>query len=449
MLNFVSSSINPSDHIARFLYANSLQENGDYQEAIAEFKAIDLSKLDKGLDDLVNLSLGRLCYQLKRLPEGMKYFDLVLQNATNKEAGKLKIAANILATQPFSSEGIMLLKEIIETSPKYQQARQLLSLNLDAESHYEAFNITEQESHTDTASLNRSLYHKIQNEIAILKELVHDLINDFVIEELIFTRILSNIINIFEGIKQRRNQEESKIKAIPHDNYAQLLTTISQTAHDIVDFVGNKLSAIKEDIWETLSESEQDSLLCNSLKQLLQRVENTQAALNELKTINEGIRIKNTRFTVTELFSTWLNTPKIGHAQVHVNLINAQDIINSDKEKIKSFLNELVENSLKHNADKHDLVINIRAEMSNNPNIPSVKIHTQKYLHIIFSDNGRGVTKDKKEWIFLPLASTSAKGEGSGLGLFMINRTLKELHGYVSESGDNGVKFDIYIPYEH
>jgi tetratricopeptide (TPR) repeat protein len=441
-------AIYPEDNIAKFLCANVLQEQGEYIKAITEFKTIDINKLNKGLDDLVNINLGRLYYQIKQPTEGRKYFDFVLQNSSNQEAGKLRIAANILATQPFSAEGINMLKEIIETSPKYQQARQLLALNLDAESHFEAFKTTEQESHTDTASLNRALYHKIQNEIAILKELVYDFISDFTSEELIFTRILNNITNIFEGIKQRRNQEESKIKAIPNNSYTELLTIISQTAHDVTDFVGNKLSAIYEDIWESLSEIDKTSPLYDSLNQLLQRIENTKIALNDLKAVNEGIRIKNTQFTVAELFSSWVNTPRISHAHIHINLVNAQDIIISDKEKIKSFLNELVENSLKHNADKNDLIINMKAEKSNNPNISSFKIHTQKYLHIIFSDNGKGISQDKKDWIFLPLTTTSAKGEGSGLGLFMINRILKELHGYISESGDNGVKFDIYIPYE-
>ncbi len=439
--------LNPKDSVARFLYATTLQENGNFLEAIQAFKHVDLTKLPKGLDNFIYLNLGLLFYQTKQPEEGKKYFDLILKNYNNQDVGKLRIATNLLSAQPFSEEGIKLLQEIAETSPKYQQARQLLSLNMSTKDYFETFNSQQQISHTDTASLNRALYHKIQNEIAILKELVHEIISDLNIDNEIFDRILQNIINILDGIKQRRHQEESKIKDISQQDYAQLISMISQTAHDIVDFVGNKLAAIKEDIWDTLSDIENDETFQQHLTQLLQRIESTQVALNDLKAVNEGIRIKKQPFTVQSLFSTWLNTPKIRHAHIHIHLENPHDKINSDEQKIKSFLNELVENSLKHNPNQTDLLIQMKASMSNNPNSVSQKINTGKYLHIVFSDNGKGIPKDKKEWIFLPLTTTSKKGQGSGLGLFMIKRTLTELHGYINEIGEHGVQFDIYIPY--
>ena len=64
---------------------------------------------------------------------------------------------------------------------------------------------------------------------------------------------------------------------------------------------------------------------------------------------------------------------------------------------------------------------------------------------ITVSDNGKGIPSDKKEWVFLPLKTSSE--EGSGLGLFIIKRTLKEMQGYIAETGTQGAKFEIYIPY--
>ena len=64
---------------------------------------------------------------------------------------------------------------------------------------------------------------------------------------------------------------------------------------------------------------------------------------------------------------------------------------------------------------------------------------------IIVNDNGKGIAPEKKEWIFLPLKTSSE--EGSGLGLFIIKRTLKEMHGHIVETGTQGAAFEIYIPY--
>ena len=63
------------------------------------------------------------------------------------------------------------------------------------------------------------------------------------------------------------------------------------------------------------------------------------------------------------------------------------------------------------------------------------------------TDNGIGVPQQKKEWIFLPLATTT-KEEGGGLGLFIIKRIVTKMNGYVVETGDHGACFDIYIPYQ-
>lgn len=179
----------------------------------------------------------------------------------------------------------------------------------------------------------------------------------------------------------------------------------------------------------------------------------TRAALNALKSINEGIYIEYTRFPVKHLFAKWAKNAKIKHATISLEIENGDSEFKGDFDAIKSFLSELVENSLRHNpnleadAAQADLSIRITSKDQVNPprirgkNIPG----EQKYLVITFSDNGRGISPHKKEWIFLPLKSTSKVG--SGLGLFIIKRTLTKMNGYIIETGNQGAKFEIYIPY--
>jgi sensor histidine kinase regulating citrate/malate metabolism len=71
----------------------------------------------------------------------------------------------------------------------------------------------------------------------------------------------------------------------------------------------------------------------------------------------------------------------------------------------------------------------------------------KKYLAIIYRDNGKGISMDKKAWTLQPLTTTVEKG-GSGLGLFIIRKTLIEMNGYMIETGKKGVRFELYIPYE-
>jgi signal transduction histidine kinase len=124
--------------------------------------------------------------------------------------------------------------------------------------------------------------------------------------------------------------------------------------------------------------------------------------------------------------------------------------------KIRSFLSELVENSLKHNPEQADLEINIASkdvvELPKHLVKPmetrtSNMLAQKKYLAIIYCDNGKGIPKDKKAWILQPLTTTAEEGKGSGLGLFIIRKTLIEMKGYMIEKGIKGARFEIYIPY--
>jgi len=127
--------------------------------------------------------------------------------------------------------------------------------------------------------------------------------------------------------------------------------------------------------------------------------------------------------------------------------------VTTDVQKVRGLLDELVENSLRHNPQQTDLVIDLSANIQSGLPLrrdsTAIKIPGQnQHLHVCVCDNGRGISPDKKEWVFQPLATTAPGDEGSGLGLFGIRRTLAEMRGFIEETGTNGAYFDIYIPLE-
>lgn len=324
----------------------------------------------------------------------------------------------------------------------HEQGRELAeSGKYDAE-----ITTTEVETLKDTELLNRALYHKIANEIAILKETVHLLVSGYNITDSGLSDILNGINAMLDGIKQRREREKAKVKKIPADDYDAVMTTISETAHDISDFVNNELATLEEKIRLMLVKSPENDLLTKKLHKMLEEFKFSQSALNDLKSVNEGIKIRNSYFQVKELFENWANTPTLKNATITLDIQNGESTFYGDKEKVKSFVKELVENSLRHNLDKDDLLIRITSQDDDNlSHLPGVLARKSTFLVIIVNDNGKGIAPEKKEWIFLPLKTSSE--EGSGLGLFIIKRTLKEMHGHIVETGTQGAAFEIYIPY--
>ncbi|GCL34420.1 multi-sensor hybrid histidine kinase [Planktothrix agardhii CCAP 1459/11A] len=344
---------------------------------------------------------------------------------------------------------VKMLQQIAEKSPRYYEALEMLTLNLSEEDYFKMVKSDNQSGVNDTEILNRAIYHKIANEISILKGIAYRILRFSQTEDPLLTGIINDIEDVLEKVNHRRALEKSQIATISDDEYEQILEIISKTAHDISDFVNNQLAIIESKTRRAIKKLVVDAPHYPQFEKLLAQLELTQVALSDLKAINEGIKIKNHHFKVKKLFEKWEANPNIENASITLDIQNGDAEFNGDEEKIKSIINELLENSLKHNAKKLDLRILMTAQDVINP--PRIRGATipgeQKYLLIEFSDNGQGIPSDKQDWIFQPLKTTASEGHGSGLGLFIIRKTLTKMNGYIRETGWKGAKFKIYIPY--
>ena len=438
-----------SDNYISFIYARCLEELGKYTDAISQLKTIDFDSLPQYHINVIHITLGRLYYGLKLYEKGDQYFNLAIANSDDEEKSILSSARSILAHNPYNESAIKMLQQIAEESPRYSQALEMLTLNLSEEEYFKMVKSDYQSGVNDTEILNRAIYHKIANEISILKGIAYRILRFSQTEDPLLTGIINDIEDVLEEVNRRRGLEKSQISTIANDEYEQILAIISKTAHDISDFVNNQLAIIESKTRRAMRKIAVDNPHYKQFEKLLTQLEFTQIALNDLKAINEGIKIKNHHFKIKKLFEKWEANPHIDNASITLDINNGDSEFNGDEEKIKSILNELVENSLKHNAKKLDLNISISTEDIINPpgvrgaNIPG----EQKYLLIEFNDNGQGVPPDKKDWIFQPLKTTASEGHGSGLGLFIIRKTLTQMNGYIQETGWKGAKFKIYIPY--
>nr|MBF0221891.1 response regulator [Desulfobulbaceae bacterium] len=73
------------------------------------------------------------------------------------------------------------------------------------------------------------------------------------------------------------------------------------------------------------------------------------------------------------------------------------------------------------------------------------------YVKLEVSDTGCGIDKNTLGKIFDPYFTTKKKGDGTGLGLSVVNGIVKNYGGYVSVSSALGIgsKFEVYIPSIH
>ena len=448
---------NPNHSYGRLQYAKQLESQGSYQEAISQLLTINLNSQKNYHANIIRLHLGRLYYRLNQPKIGKQYFEeaIAYSSEEEKDQSLLYAARSLLAVSPHSEEAVSWLQQIEESSLRYEEAMKAIALNADPETAYGLFAESE-ESFGDAEMLYRSIYHKIGNEVAILKSIAQRLLRKIAGEHPIVAEIVQDLDDLQESVTRQRTIEKAKIAAIPRQDYPQLIEIVSQTAHNISDEVNNILAAIESKTRRALRKLKIEDPLQENFQKLLLQLELTQTALNDLKSINEGIAIRRHRFPVRKLFEkwqpeNWSNTPRIQRARIQLKIENPDSEFDGDEEKIKSILNELVENSRKHNYKHPDLLIRIVSNDLLNPMdiaMPTIP-GDRKYLYLQVIDNGKGVPDDKKDWIFQPLNTTSPEDKGSGLGLFIARKTLQKMRGYIREVGEfgKGARFQIYIPY--
>lgn len=116
---------------------------------------------------------------------------------------------------------------------------------------------------------------------------------------------------------------------------------------------------------------------------------------------------------------------------------NEKNILNGDKDRLVTILNNLISNSVKY----HDLT---------KPD-PFIKISFHKSGHmitIIVQDNGSGIDPKDHLKVFDMFYRASTDSQGSGLGLFIVKEAVKKLNGTISLESFPGVgsTFKVEIP---
>jgi tetratricopeptide (TPR) repeat protein len=451
-----------SNNYILFLYALSLESLNQYREAIYNLKKINLDELPQYHKNVVYIALGRLFYYLNSEDskvQGYEYFQKAIDNSEDESKTLLTSARSMVTAHPYDQDAIKLLQQIAKDSPHYDAAYKIMMFHSEGAEHFNIItaNIKKQELENQDL-LYRSIYHKLANEISLLKLIVNRLLHNN--KDDFFKEINIKLAELLTEINQRRAAQVDKIEKISYEDrvkgndYEKIITIVQKTAKDIANFAINKLIVIKLKIEKLNKNTSTDSPLYFKTQKLLNHIARTQIAVSTLQDIKNNIKIKDTKFKVNQIFDRWKNNKYIRNAIISLTIQNGESEFYGDLNQIKSILSELIENCLKHNPSQSNLKINIISqdipisllpEGIRGKNIPGNK----KYLLIQISDNGKGISKNKEEknWIFLPRATTSKKGQGTGLGLYIIRETLYRMKGHIQEIGSRGATFQIFIPY--
>lgn len=166
--------------------------------------------------------------------------------------------------------------------------------------------------------------------------------------------------------------------------------------------------------------------LINSFKRLAVDQTSAQCRLFILsETVNEVLTI---------LHPTLKRTPYIVETDIPSNIE-----LENEPGALEQVLTNLINNAVLHGFEGRDHgLIRISASIAND-----------NWVHIIFSDDGKGMNDEILSHIFDPFFTTKFGQGGSGLGLHIVHNAVTGILGgsiKVESSPDHGTRFDIFIP---
>lgn len=242
---------------------------------------------------------------------------------------------------------------------------------------------------------------------------------------------LSEIRKKSRQLKQRNKQLRKVNKELDHFLYS--------TAHDL----RSPLTSLSGLVHVMRLENKQPELIhyFDRMDKSIQRQENFIAQIASFSK-NKIMKIKSEEIDLSNLLKELIEyhqfIPRADQIKKEITVQNPEDLpFYSDYNRITILLNNLLSNAIRY------------ADFSKPHPFIQVDISIRKTeITIDFADNGIGIAQEHLDKIFDMFYRAHADSKGSGLGLFIFDKTIKRMNGEVqvaSEEG-KGTTFHIRLP---
>lgn len=253
-------------------------------------------------------------------------------------------------------------------------------------------------------------------------------------------------------ITERKRTEEDKSKLQDQLQQAMKMEAVGRLAGGVAHDFNNLLTTIIGNVELAKAEIDAPDRVTQHLDEVNRAAESAASLTRQLLAFSRRQIIEPTVLNLNELIENLhkMLARLIGEdiALEHV-LAKALGAVKVDQGQFEQVLVNLAINARDAMPDGGRLMIETQnIDLDENYCVTHPHVQPGRYVLLVISDTGHGMTEEVKEHLFEPFFTTKAKGHGTGLGLATTFGAVKQSGGSIevySEVG-KGSSFKIYLP---
>jgi PAS domain S-box-containing protein len=269
-------------------------------------------------------------------------------------------------------------------------------------------------------------------------------------EDAIIGPLYSSMEELTGYVALKRDVTET-VKLETHLRQAQKMESIGTLAGGIAHDFNNILAGIMG-YTELLKFRVSDPKILYYLNEILGGCERARNLVRQILTFSRQTEQEKKPVMLTPIISevaSFLRASLPANIEIRKSVNVSSDVVIADATQIHQVMMNLCTNAghaMKAKGGVLEILLDEIVIINNDTHAPAVK--SGPYLHLAISDTGHGIEHDIIEKIFEPYFTTKEKGEGTGLGLSVVDGIVKSHGGAItvySEAG-KGTIFHIYLP---
>jgi len=258
-----------------------------------------------------------------------------------------------------------------------------------------------------------------------------------------------NIMNYVSLVRDMTDEAEMKNQLLRSQKLQAIGTLAGGVAHDF----NNILTPIMLYTQLALDELPQDSETYGNLEQVLRSAERARLLVQQILTFSRQSDLPRQPVRILPVIEETLHLLRTSfppHIEIHEQLSAADALVQADPTQIHQIFLNLANNARQAIGETKGR-LEILLKQTSIPTLgrkPSPQLSPGNYVTLEVRDSGCGMTAELENRIFDPFFTTKEVGQGTGLGLSVVQGIVQSMGGaiFVQSSLGRGSSFIVYFP---